>query len=292
MMIRAALFPAVSVLALVLVAGTAHAALYSSPEDAAADLAAAVAKNNVRAIEEALGPGSHKLVQSGDAVADKQGRASFTAAYDAKHSIATEGDKATLVIGTDDYPFPIPLVHAGTAWRFNVKAGAQEILDRRIGRDELDAIDVCRAIVDAERDYASDFAEYAQKFVSDPGKKNGLYWTAAAGGPESPLGPLVTSARAQGYGGHHEPYHGYYYKLLLAQGPHAADGARDYVVGGRMIGGFAVVAYPATWGNTGVMSFIVNQDGIVAERNLGKDTARIAGAMTRYDPDPDWKPVK
>ncbi len=245
----------------------------------------------MRAIEAVLGPGSHRLVQSGDAVADKQGRASFTAAYAAKHAIEPHGEEAILVIGADDFPFPIPLRRHSATWSFDVKAGAQEIIDRRIGRDELNAIDVCRAIVDAERDYASEFAEYAPKFVSDPGKKNGLYWPAAQG-PESPLGPLVTSARAQGYNGHHEPYHGYFYKLLLAQGPHAADGARDYVVQGHMIGGFAVVAYPANWGNTGVMSFMVNQDGTVLERNLGRGTDAIAAALTRYDPDADWKAVK
>jgi Protein of unknown function (DUF2950) len=287
-MIRAALFSA----ALVLASGACvEAASYASPEAASAALAAAVAKNDVGAIESALGPGSHRLVQSGDAVADKAGRAAFTAAYQAKHAIAPKGGAAILVIGADDFPFPIPLRRHGDTWSFDVKAGAQEIIDRRIGRDELNAIDVCRAIVDAERDYAGEFAEYAQKFVSDPGKKNGLYWPAAQG-PESPLGPLVTSARAQGYNGRHEPYHGYFYKLLLAQGPHAADGARDYVVGGRMIGGFAVVAYPANWGNTGVMSFMVNQDGTVLERNLGRGTGAIAAALTRYDPDPDWKAVK
>jgi len=128
--------------------------------------------------------------------------------------------------------------------------------------------------------------------VSDPGKKNGLYWPASEGGSASPLGPLVTEARAQGYGGHHTPSHGYFFKLLTGQGPHAPDGARDYIVKGRMIGGFAVLAYPATWGNSGVMSFIVNQDGIVAERNLGRDTKSIAASITRYDPDPDWKPVQ
>jgi hypothetical protein len=178
-----------------------------------------------------------------------------------------------------------------------VRAGAQEILDRRIGRDELDAIEVCRAIVEAQRDYASEdrtgdgVAEYAQKFVSDPGKKNGLYWPTSAGGEQSPLGSLVTSARAQGYHGHHVPYHGYYYKLLLRQGSHAPGGARDYIVRGHMIGGFAVVAYPAKWGDSGVMTFIVDQDGTVYEKSLGRGTDKVAAAMTRYDPDPSWKPV-
>ncbi|HUK58800.1 MAG TPA: DUF2950 domain-containing protein [Stellaceae bacterium] len=280
------------VLALVLACTAAVAAAYPSPDAAVTALAAAVAKDDVAAIEAVLGRGSRKLADSGDAVADKTGRANFTAAFDAKHSVETSGDTATLVIGTDDYPFPIPLVHAGDGWSFDVKAGAREILDRRIGRNELTAIDVCRAIVDAERDYAAEFAQYAGKFVSDPGKKNGLYWPATAGGPESPLGPLVASARAQGYHGHHTPYHGYYFKLLAGQGPHAADGARTYLVKGRMIGGFAIVAYPAKWGDSGVMSFTVNQDGIVHERNLGRDTSRIAARITRYDPDPDWKEVK
>ena len=287
-MIRAAFLT----LALVLAAGSAQAATYASPEAAAAALAAAVRKNDERAIEAVLGPGSHRLVHSGDAVADRAGRDGFIKAYDAKHSIAAQGDEATLIIGAEDYPFPIPLKHQGNGWRFDTRAGAQEIIDRRVGRDELDAIETCRAIVDAERDYAAVFAEYAQKFVSDPGKKNGLYWPASEGGPESPLGPMVTAARAQGYNGHHTPYHGYFFKLLTGQGPHAADGARSYVVQGRMIGGFAVLAYPANWGNTGVMSFIVNQDGVVYQRNIGRNTGAIAAALTRYDPGPGWNPVK
>jgi Protein of unknown function (DUF2950) len=290
-MTRASLLIAASAFAFVS-AASANAANYATPDAAAAALAAAVAKNNEHAIEAVLGPGSHKLVRSGDPVADKNGRATFTDSYSAKHSIETSGDQATLIIGADDFPFPVPLEHDVNGWHFDAKAGAREILARRIGHDELTAIEVCRAVVDAERDYAAEFAQYAEKFVSDPGKKNGLYWPASAGGPESPLGPMVTTARAQGYGGHHTPYHGYYFKLLLSQGPHAPDGARSYVVDGRMIGGFAVIAYPATWGNSGVMSFIVNQDGKVLERNLGRDTKSIAAALTSYDPDPDWKPVQ
>lgn len=268
---------------------------FGSAEQAVDALIAAVRTDNAAAIERVLGPGSGKLVRSGDPVSDKTDRANFIAAYDAKHSLVPHGNEDALLVGAADIPFPIPLRHAAGGWRFDPRAGAERILERRIGRNELDAIETCRAIVDAERDYASvdragiGSAQYAQKFMSSPGKTDGLYWPVAAGAKPSPLGPLVAEARAQGYGGRHAPYHGYFYKLLLRQGPHAPGGARDYVVKGRMIGGFAVVAYPAKWNDSGVMTFIVDQDGIVLERNLGPDTARVAAHMTRYDPDPAWK---
>jgi hypothetical protein len=294
-MTRASLIAAT--IAFALAAPAALADVYPSADEAVAALVQAVAGNDPQAIEAVLGPGSKRLVESGDPVADKAGREGFTKAYNASHSIEPHGDQAYLVIGADAFPFPIPLHHGGDGWRFDVRAGAEQILDRRIGREELDAIEVCRAIVEAERDYASEdrtgsgVAQYAGKFVSDPGKKNGLYWPSSAGEAQSPLGPLVTSARAQGYHGHHVPYHGYYYKLLTRQGPHATGGARNYIVKGHMIGGFAVVAYPAKWGDSGVMTFVVDEDGTVYEKSLGRGTAKTAAAMTRYDPDASWKPV-
>ncbi|HXQ52465.1 MAG TPA: DUF2950 domain-containing protein [Stellaceae bacterium] len=272
----------------------ASAPPFASADQAVDALIAAVRSDDAAAIERVLGRGSAKLVNSGDDVADKTDRAAFIAAYDAKHSLAPQGEAASLTVGAADIPFPIPLRKEAAGWRFDPRAGAERILERRIGRNELDAIETCRAIVDAERDYASDlragagFAEYARHFMSRPGKTDGLYWPVAAGAPASPLGPLVAEARAQGYSGRHAPYHGYYYKLLLRQGPHAPGGARDYIVKGHMIGGFAVVAYPAKWNDSGVMTFIVNQDGTVMQRNLGPDTARVAAQMTRYDPDPAW----
>jgi Protein of unknown function (DUF2950) len=278
-------------------ATAALAADYASPDAAVDALVSAVRSNAAAAIEHVLGKGSKRLVVSGDPVADQAGRAAFIAAYDASHTIEPKGDEAVLVIGKEAWPFPIPLRKDKAGWRFDTRAGARDILDRRIGRNELNAIKTCRAIVDAERDYASvdrtgaGVVEYAQKFMSSRGKKDGLYWPAGAGAGASPLGPLVAEARAQGYGGRHAPYHGYYYKILKRQGPHAPDGARDYVVRGHMIGGFAVVAYPAKWGASGIMTFIVDRGGIVHEKNLGRDSARIAAAMTRYDPDPSWRPV-
>ena len=297
-MIRAASsLGALLTIALVAFGGNALAAAapgFASPELAVDALVAAVRGGDPAAIEHVLGPGSRKLVDSGDSVADKTDRKTFIESFDAKHAIEPHDTDATLLVGTDAWPFPIPLRKAPDGWHFDARAGAQQILDRRIGRNELAAIATCRAIVDAERDYASEqrgdgqFVEYAQKFMSSPGKQDGLYWKVAAGAPASPLGPLVAEARAQGYHGRHTPYHGYFFKILKSQGPNARGGARDYVVRGHMIGGFAIVAYPAKWRDSGVMTFIVDQDGVVYQRNLGHSTARLAAQMTRYDPDSHW----
>jgi hypothetical protein len=274
---------------------------FASPEEATDALAAAAQAGKTSDLEKILGPSGRKLIYSGDRVADKEGREKFVAAYTLKHSIDKQSDtKAILIVSADDWPFPIPLVKQGDAWRFDTKAGADEILNRRIGRNELNAIEVCGAIVDAEHDYASKdrtgsgYLEYAQKFMSSPGKRDGLYWPATAG-EESPIGPLVVSARAEGYGakGAHEkrsPYHGYYYRLLKQQGKDAPGGARSYVVNGHMIGGFALVAFPARYGDSGIMTFIVNQDGVVYEKNLGPNTTATARGMTSFNPDASWKP--
>ena len=208
-----------------------------------------------------------------------------------------------LVIGENDWPFPIPLIAKGDRWIFDTPSGKQEILDRRIGRNELHTIQVMLAIVDAQREYAMEdrdgdgLLEYAQKFYSDPGKKDGLFWNDSAGGVPSPLGELVANARSAGYDQQEgssvpEPYNGYYFRMLTAQGQTAPGGAYDYIVKGRMIGGFAVVAYPAEYRNSGVMTFIVNHDGIVYQKDLGENTQQLAEEMKLYNPDETWTPVQ
>ena len=261
---------------------------FASPRQAVDALIAAARSGRTADLLKIFGPDSRKLVVSGDAVADKNARERFVAAYATASEIENEGDaKAVLVIGGEDWPFPIPMVKQGHAWRFDTKAGEQEILDRRIGRNELSAIEVCRAYVDAQRDYASKprtadgLIEYAQRFMSTPGAHDGLYWTVEPGEEESPMGPLVAKARAEGYGvksaqGKRTPYHGYYYRILKRQGKDATGGPYDYVVRGHMIGGFALVAFPASYGASGIMTFIVNQDGVVYQKNLGPNSAARA----------------
>ncbi len=279
-------------------------AAFDSPEHAVEALVAAARADQSGRLVKILGPEGEKLVFSGDPVADKSGRERFVAAYDQENGIERQdGKRAVLVIGEKRWPFPIPLVARGGTWRFDTRAGAEEILDRRIGRNERSAIEVCRAYVDAQRDFAvtvrgdSGLPEYAQHFTSSPGKHDGLYWPVAAGEPESPMGPLVASARAEGYdAGAGErrrpaPYHGYFYRILKRQGAHARDGARDYVVDDRMIGGFALAAFPARYGDSGVMTFIVNQDGVVYQKNLGPRTEVIARQITEFDPDSTWSKV-
>jgi len=204
------------------------------------------------------------------------------------------------VIGKDDWPFPIPLVKKGDSWFFDTEKGREEVLNRRIGQNELSTIQTMLAIVDAQREYAvkdldgDGVPEYARKFMSDPGKKNGLYWETKEGEELSPLGPAAAQAREEGYkksGNKPIPFHGYYYRILESQGKNAAGGAYDYVVKGKMIGGFAVVAYPAKYGNSGVMTFLVNHDGVVYQKDLGKITAKTANAMKKFDPDSTWKKV-
>ena len=282
----------------------AHQQTFTSPSTAVEALVAATRGDRVEEMVRILGPDGKKLVYSGDRVADDAGRDHFVAAYEQFHEIQMQGgDKAVLVIGDKHWPFPIPVVKSGDAWHFDTPAGEQEILDRRIGRNELNAIKVCKAIVDAQRDYAErvrtrdGIVEYARKFISDPGTHDGLYWPVQPGQPESPIGPLLADAHAEGYGngthkeGRRHPYHGYYYRLLMRQGKDARDGAYDYLVNGHMIGGFAMVAFPAKYGNSGIMTFIVNQDGIVFQRNLGQETADVARAMHSFDPGPGWQKV-
>jgi hypothetical protein len=274
---------------------------FASPEQAVDGLVAAMRASSTSDLIKVLGPDSKSLVSSGDRVADSQAREKFLAAYRDANKIVKQGDsKAVLVIGQDEWPFPIPVVKSGAAWHFDTKAGKEEILNRRIGANELGTIDVCHAYVDAQRDYATKdrnndgFIEYAQRFLSSPGKHDGLYWPAASGEEESPMGPLIVSAQAQGYKakkGQRTPYRGYYYKILTGQGSHAPGGAVDYVIKGHMIGGFALVAYPAQYGASGIMSFIVNHDDVVYQKDLGPNTAAIANRMTRFDPGEGWTKV-
>ena len=273
---------------------------FKSPEDAVAALVSATKDNWPKGVVAVLGEGGADIVSSGDKVADEAIRQKFIAAYDAKHQLTREGDdRAVMIIGPEDFPFPIPLTRKGAAWQFDTKAGRMEVLYRRIGRNELAAIQAALAFVDAQNEYASKdrtgagAATYAQRIVSSSGKKDGLYWPAAPGEDPSPLGELVASASTEGYsvGGDRAPYHGYYFKILKRQGPMAAGGEVDYVVRGKMIGGFALVAYPAEYGNSGVMTFVVNYDGTVFQKDLGERTARIAERMTSFNPDQTWKKV-
>jgi hypothetical protein len=291
---------ALMVLAPMALAATAVQKPFASPEAGITALVEAVKLNDQPMLLAVLGPHGSKLINSGDAVADRQSREAFLKAYDEANKLVLEGDtKATLVIGKDEWPMPIPLVKSSDGWRFDTRTGEKEILARRLGRNELSAIQVCLAIVDAEREYAAldldkdGVPEYAPKFVSTAGKRDGLYWETTPEESPSPLGPLLAAAAKEGYTPPDspplEPYHGYFYRILTKQGKDAPGGAYDYLVKGKMIGGFAVIAYPARYGASGIMSFIVNQDGVVYEKDLGKKTAAIASEMTMFNPDASWK---
>ncbi len=280
-------------------AAQAQQETFSAPEQAVDALIAANRIGSTAELLKILGPESEKLISSGDPIADKAGKDRFIAAYDASHRLESQGaDRVVLIVGKQDWPFPIPLLRQGSVWRFDTKSGEGEILDRRIGRNELNVIEVCRAYVEAEREYAakdrlgSGHLEYARHFLSTSGKHDGLYWPTDAGEEQSPLGPLIAKARTAGYiakKGESKPYYGYYYKTLERQGPNAPGGAKNYVVDGHMTGGFAIVAFPARYGDSGVMTFVVNQNGIVYQKDLGPETASIAGNLTQFDPDATWK---
>jgi hypothetical protein len=273
---------------------------YATPEEAVKALIAATRAHDAKAMQGILGAGSREIVQSGDAVADKAGRERFVKAYEEANKLEKSGDaKAVLSVGKDNWPFPIPVVKDAAGWRFDAKAGKEEILNRRVGRNELAVVQVLQAYVDAQREYylrnpqGDKLLHYAQKISSAQGKRDGLYWPAKAGEKPSPLGPLVAGAKAEGYakgdGGKPVAYHGYHYRILKGQGPDAKGGAYDYVAQGRMIGGFAMVAWPASYGNSGVMTFIVSHEGVVYEKDLGPDTAAAAQKIARFNPDKGWK---
>jgi len=231
-------------------------------------------------------------------VSDKADRDRFLAAYAEKADLATTGnDRVEVVLGNDNWPFPIPIVKEGDRWVFDTQAGKEEILNRRIGRDELNTIEVCQGYVEVQDEYASadrdqdGIIEYAQKVISDPGKRNGLYWQVAEGEVPSPLGPFMANAATEGYKKADKPipFHGYYYRILTGQGLKAAGGAYNYVINGHMVAGFALVAWPAEYGSSGVMTFMVNRNGIVYEKDLGPATAEIAKTITLYNPDQTWR---
>ena len=272
---------------------------FATPEDAVNALVQAVKKRDRNATLSVLGDAGEWL-SSGDAVADRATVQHFLSAYEEQHTIVRDGDKSTLMIGNDEFPFAFPLVNKGDRWRFDTASGKEELLARRIGANELSAIKVLQAIVDAEREYASEDRDgdgvlaYAQRFASRPGKRDGLYWPAKAGEPESPLGVLVVKAASDGYKQSDTlptPYYGYFYRMLKGQGKSAESGAFDYVVRGRGIAGFAVVAYPARYGNSGIMTFIVNQDGKIYQADLGPGTKARAEGMQRFDPGAGWSAV-
>jgi hypothetical protein len=268
---------------------------YPSAEAASQALIAAVDKNEEKAILEVLGQDGKPVVSSGDPAEDKENRSNFCQKFRTMHRLVTEPDgTTTLYIGAENWPTPIPIVKKGDHWYFDTDAGKQEILYRRIGKNELSAIHVSRELVAAQKEYFAKFGnEYAQKFVSDEGKQNGLYWPAPDKNSESPIGPLVANAGSDGVvagsGGSHEPFRGYYFRILEAQGKSADGGASTYVADGKMTKGFAFLAYPAVYRDSGVMTFIVGQDGVVYEKDLGKATASRAKTIKAYDPDATWK---
>ena len=276
---------------------------FASAADAVQALVTAARSDDTQALIEVLGVDAEPVVDSGDAVADRNGRLRFVQAYEMEHALETDAEgMTTLQVGADKWPFPFPLVQREQRWRFDSSAGAEEIINRRVGRNELYSIQACLAFVDAEREYYSSnpqqepMLQYAQKLQSSDGKKDGLYWPAAGDEPQSPLGEPFARARSEGYfkedtsaSTPSAPFHGYVYRLLTAQGPHAPGGAYDYRVADRMIGGFALIAFPAEYGNSGVMTFIVSHDGIVFSKDLGPETPAAANAIAAYDPDSSWK---
>ena len=282
--------------------GQASGRVFASPEEAGNALIDAAKSGDQNALVAIFGPDSKKILFSGDPVQDKAAVRAGVAAYQVMHRWREVGDGVqVLLIGADNFAFPIPLKKNGSGqWFFDTDAGKDEIIARRIGRNELAVMDICAALADAQAEYFShphgSTKQYAPKFISDPGKQNGLYWKSAVGQPRSPLGPMVARATTQGYStaqaNTHAPFHGYYFRMLIKQGSHAQGGAKNYVVDGKMVGGFAFVAYPAEYGNSGVMTFIINQDGVLYQKDLGTATAETATAMSEFDPGAGWSPVE
>lgn len=276
---------------------------FSSPLEAVKNLMAAARTGDPAQLVPIIGPQAAGLISSGDLGAAKQVLANFVTAYEQKHSISAEAQGFEfLQVGTGDWPFPFPIVRDGKMWYFDIDRGNEEILDRRVGRNELGAIAVCEGYVQGQKDYASKGRDgnprgiYAQQFSSDPGKQDGLYWPTSKGEPESPMGPRVASAAieesAQQSPGDPTPYYGYFYRILTAQGPDASGGPKSYIVDGKLTGGFALIAYPSQYASSGVMTFIVNQDGVVYQQDLGEQTTDTASGITAYNPDSSWQPAQ
>jgi hypothetical protein len=280
----------------------ATAAGFDTPEQAVQAFVAALEKNDTAQLSTLLGADSEALFDSGDAVQDAGDRAEFLAAYAAKNALTDDGaDRKVLVVGDQDWPLPIPIVKRDGKWVLDGEAGIDELIYRRVGANELGAIDVSRGFVAAQIEYASEGRDgdppgiYALKLVSDEGLHNGLYWPTADDEPPSPAGPFVAAAAAEGYrkaeGDARSPYHGYYYRMLYSQGPNASGGARDYFKDGLLTEGFALIAWPADYGSSGVMTFMVNQDGVVFQKDLGEDTASAVDAIQAFDPDSSWTAI-
>jgi hypothetical protein len=268
---------------------------FASAEEASKALVAAAEKNDEKAMLEILGPEGKEIVSSGDETEDKESHANFARRYEQMHRLVTEPDgMVTLYIGAENWPAPIPLVNKGKGWYFATEAGKMEVLYRRVGRNEMSAMHVCREMVAAEKEYyAEQHNEYAQKIFSDEGQHNGLYWKAGDGEPQSPIGPLVAAAVAEGYtksqNGAPTPYRGYYFHILTGQGKNAPGGAKSFVVNGKMTEGFAFVAYPAEYRSSGVMTFVVGADGVVYEKDLGRKTEVLAKGLKEYNLDSGWR---
>jgi hypothetical protein len=269
---------------------------FASPDDAASAFFAAMQNQDDQLALSILGSAGEDVLSSGDPVEDSNARVSFVVKYQEMHRFVTEPNGTlTLVVGAENWPLPIPLVNNHGSWYFDTRAGKDEILFRRIGRNEIAATDACRDLVEAQKKY---FArpvgnlskQFAQKLVSDEGRHNGLYWQGASNDFDSPINPLIAYAYGKGpnQGDDHYPFNGYFFRILTSQGPHAPGGAKNYIVDGKMTAGFAFVAYPAEYRSSGVMTFIVNQLGVIYEKDLGPDTTKIAEAMTAYDPDSTW----
>jgi hypothetical protein len=267
---------------------------FSSAEDASKALVTAAQSNDEKAMLDILGADGKQIVSSGDDAEDAENRANFVEKYQEMHRLVKEPDGTTvLYIGAKNWPTPIPLVNKGGSWYFDTEAGKKEILYRRVGRNEMSTIRVCQELVAAEKEYSAQHGEYAQKIFSDEGQRNGLYWKAAAGEPLSPVGPLVAAAVTESYATSRDsaptPYRGYYYHVLARQGKNSPGGAKSYSVDGKMTGGFAFVAYPAEYRSSGVMTFVVGQDGVVYQKDLGKKTDAMAKAMKEYNPNSSWQ---
>lgn len=270
--------------------------VFRTPEAAASALADAAKTDDLASLSSILGPDGRQIISSGDAVADNNAREEFVRRYEQMHRLAYDDEgRIVLYIGADNWPTPIPLIQKDGGWIFATEAGKEELLYRRIGRNELFTIDVLRNLVDAEHEYAASRNRFAQKILSTPGQQNGLYWKTAEGQPESPIGPLVADATVEGYR-HGDnstplPFHGYYYKVLTRQGRNAPGGAMNYIVDGQMTNGFAFLAYPAEYRSSGVMTFMANQDGIIVQKDLGPETVKRASAVTAFNPDGTWDQV-
>jgi hypothetical protein len=303
MSVRTLLICALALFVAVMFQETAQAAQpkqksFGTPEAAVEALVKALRDGSEKELLAIFGPGSETLISSGDKVDDREHRQEFVRLYGEANRLAPAGDKKVIVhVGKNDWPFPIPIVKTGDNWRFDTKQGKEEILNRRIGENELGAIQTCLAIFDAQREYAAadrdgdGLLEYAQKFESTKGKTDGLYWEVKPGEKPSPLGPLVAKAKGEGYSkaDRPAPYNGYFYRILKAQGKSAKGGAYSYLVKGKMVGGFAVVAYPATYAVSGVKTFIVNHEGVVYQKDLGPKTIKLAKAMKEFNPDKTWE---